>query len=534
MQPAMNSTTSTPLNDSAAVRPPHRQSLDDRRLDLIRIERRVLIGLWANLVLAVAFWLWLAVLPVGPLVFVALLLTAASTALHFVFGPSALSKFSNTAILVFYFSLFVYGSYGQESMHFHFAFTMTVVGLYSDWRPVVFISVLYAVHHLLFVYFEPELIFRHAVQWQGSLFGPWQTFLIHGLAVVIVAIPLAVQVTWSRNQINRLDDSSAALQDQHAALLDVNDATRSASDSINSSLQSLTESTRDSSAAFEEMVSTFHEISRSSEAQSNQVNGVNSSMKEIGTEVEQFGRQVGSTVEQVLKLNEAVTSGLASIESLQERLVKLSELSESFQNAARNLSDQQTQIAEILEAISKISEHTNLLSLNASIEAARAGEQGRGFTIVAEEINRLAEQSSEAVKSIGSIIQAGRAETNAIMSILRQNTSTVESLRSISDQSAQQFDFINTTNKDLTEFAHGTMDLMNKLGENVGTVTGRMDNIAGASQQTASAAEELLAGVNNLSKRLEENSQVLQDIELQASRLNAIAKQSGNAPTAGS
>lgn len=59
-----------------------------------------------------------------------------------------------------------------------------------------------------------------------------------------------------------------------------------------------------------------------------------------------------------------------------------------------------------------------------------------------------------------------------------------------------------------------------------------MDGIAGASQQTASGAEELLAGVNNLSKRLEQNSQVLQDIEQEAMRLSVVAKQSGNEPAA--
>ncbi|MEQ9364719.1 MAG: hypothetical protein RIF32_10765, partial [Leptospirales bacterium] len=172
--------------------------------EMIRTERRVLIGLWANFALALGFWVWLAILPVGALVLIALALTCATTALHFFSGPSTLSKFANTALLVYYFSIFVYGSYGQESMHFHFAFTMTVIGLYSDWRLVAFISILYAVHHAAFVYFEPELIFRHAVQWQGSLFGPWQTFLIHGLAVVIVAIPLAVQVAWSRSKISQL------------------------------------------------------------------------------------------------------------------------------------------------------------------------------------------------------------------------------------------------------------------------------------------------------------------------------------------
>ncbi|MEQ9366972.1 MAG: methyl-accepting chemotaxis protein, partial [Leptospirales bacterium] len=142
---------------------------------------------------------------------------------------------------------------------------------------------------------------------------------------------------------------------------------QSAAESITHSMQSLTESTRDSSAAFEEMVTTFHEISRSSEAQSDQVKGVNSSMKEIGTRVDRFSNHAGETIERVQTLNQSVSAGLESIATLQERLSRLSDLSSTFQDAARNLNEQQSQIEDILATISKISDSTNLLSLNASI-----------------------------------------------------------------------------------------------------------------------------------------------------------------------
>src|SRR5207237_1331175 len=67
----------------------------------------------------------------------------------------------------------------------------------------------------------------------------------------------------------------------------------------------------------------------------------------------------------------------------------------------KRLGESSQEIGEIVQLISDITEQTNVLALNAAIQAASAGEAGRGFTVVAEEVQRLAERSGEATKHIG-------------------------------------------------------------------------------------------------------------------------------------
>ena len=92
------------------------------------------------------------------------------------------------------------------------------------------------------------------------------------------------------------------------------------------------------------------------------------------------------------------------------------------QDDIKNLNEKALQISKIVDLINGISEQTSLLSLNASIEAARAGAAGKGFGVVADEIKHLAEQTSEATKTIRNIVEEIVKETqNAVQEVENAN-----------------------------------------------------------------------------------------------------------------
>src|SRR5690606_36583600 len=91
----------------------------------------------------------------------------------------------------------------------------------------------------------------------------------------------------------------------------------------------------------------------------------------------------------------------------------------------KRLGESSQEISEIVELIADITEQTNILALNAAIQAASAGEAGRGFTVVAEEVQRLAERSSEATKQISAIVRTIQTDTNSAVAAIEKSTEGV-------------------------------------------------------------------------------------------------------------
>ncbi|MGE5423230.1 MAG: methyl-accepting chemotaxis protein, partial [Ignavibacteriales bacterium] len=159
--------------------------------------------------------------------------------------------------------------------------------------------------------------------------------------------------------------------------------------------------------------------------------------------------------------------GLNAMGILQDRSVATNKITVKMAENITTLTQKSTEIGKIIEVITSIAGQTNLLALNAAIEAARAGESGRGFSVVADEIRKLADQSTTAAKDIANLItgmqnEIGR-ETAAIREIdesLQEQTSaindTVQSITTITGSVGSMAKYINTVNDTILTIQQGS------------------------------------------------------------------------------
>jgi methyl-accepting chemotaxis protein len=243
-------------------------------------------------------------------------------------------------------------------------------------------------------------------------------------------------------------------------------------------------------AAAEEISATTEEIAGGSQSQAQAAQTMNELTQDLVRAID----DVAKNAEQVSELSRqtklgAEEGGKAVLDSSMG-MAKLSEKMELLEQDSQK-------IGEIIEVIDEIAEQTNLLALNAAIEAARAGEQGRGFAVVADEVRKLAERSSEATKQIAHIIRG--MQQNTVLSVQAVNEASL-----LSDKTGVLIEGIVTHVNETAQQIMGIAAACEEQSAQSNEVLRSIEAIAAASEESAAAAEETAASSQTLAKLADE------------------------------
>ncbi len=241
---------------------------------------------------------------------------------------------------------------------------------------------------------------------------------------------------------------------------------------------------------------------------------------------EKQSREIQETTQEVLNVAETLTQVSSSAEesaqvamrsltasdkgrlAVQNSISGMNSIREQIQETSKRikrLGENSQEIGEIVELISDITEQTNVLALNAAIQAASAGEAGRGFSVVAEEVQRLAERSGAATKQIGSIVKTIQTDTQDAVAAMEKSTAGVVEGAKLSDAAGQALTEIDSVTKTLAsliqKISHDTQSQAtsaNQVAQNMQEILEINRQTTSGTKQTAHSIQELAEVANDL------------------------------------
>jgi twitching motility protein PilJ len=215
----------------------------------------------------------------------------------------------------------------------------------------------------------------------------------------------------------------------------------------------------------------------------------------------------------------ALSASQAGQQAVQASLHGMNSIRDQIQDTAKRikrLGESSQQIGEIVDLIGDITEQTNVLALNASIQAASAGEAGRGFTVVAEEVQRLAERSGEATKQVAALVRAIQIDTQDAVSAMARSTQGVVEGAKLADTAGLAITDISKLSQELAEII---LDIAK-------TTRGQADQaqtVAQAITQILSLTQKTTSGTRETSQSTEELSVLAQELKKSVARFKVTA-----------
>jgi len=242
------------------------------------------------------------------------------------------------------------------------------------------------------------------------------------------------------------------------------------------------------------------ELSRGAQELSSQVEQVVTAMTEVSQTIMDVAKNASHAAEASKKASDTAAQGKQAVDKSADDMVRIAHIVQETAATIEDLGRSSAQIGEIVAVINGIADQTNLLALNAAIEAARAGEQGRGFAVVADEVRKLAERTSQATKDIADKITGIQAAAASAVEAVKRGSSEVESGVGLAKEASGSLDSI-------VQASSGAMDLVQRIA--VATeeqsaaseqVTQNMENISSITKQSSIYAQQIKSAAEELAK----------------------------------
>ena len=243
---------------------------------------------------------------------------------------------------------------------------------------------------------------------------------------------------------------------------------------------------------------TAEQLAEGSSAQAEQIIDSTAALDEMAVSIQQVSENASlssSVAEQAL---DNAKQGAHAVQNTIQGMQRIRSQVQETAKRIKRLGERSQEISEIVQLIGDIADRTSILALNASIQAARAGEAGRSFAVVAEEVERLAERSTNATKQIASLVNTIQSETNEAVIAMEESTHEVVQGSQVADKAGQALTEIESVSSRLAGLIQSITLAATQQARGSDNLSKAMNEISQVTQHTASGTKQTANDINQL------------------------------------
>lgn len=289
---------------------------------------------------------------------------------------------------------------------------------------------------------------------------------------------------------------------------------------VASSMEELSATSQNTTEAVEEIATAMQEVAESTDEQMEQNRQVAHISTEMSRDLQTVSNEIGHVTEAAVVTTNTARDGFETVQQAVREMEHLQQTSEALGTITTSLAERSSEVGQVIQLITNLSEQTDLLALNASIEAARAGEHGAGFAVVAEEVRQLAEQSNEAGRNVHQLIGDIQSQIESTVQTSQTSQEIVTNNLNLARGAGEAFETIyNEIARVTEEMKRATSSLQTLSGETSRLLdtTEQSEQLSERSshfvQQIAAASEEQYASIHEISGAIDTLTQMATELE---------------------
>jgi methyl-accepting chemotaxis protein len=351
----------------------------------------------------------------------------------------------------------------------------------------------------------------------------------------VLANAFVAMINSLRKAVSEINDSAANLSAASEQLAGAANQAGQATNQISITVQQVAKGTADqatsvnlTASAVDQMGKAIDGVAKGAQEQSKAIARASEVTAQINTAIQQVAGNAAAVTRDSAAATDAARSGTKTVEQTLQGMQSIKNKVGASAEKVAEMGRRSEEIGAIVETIEDIASQTNLLALNAAIEAARAGEHGKGFAVVADEVRKLAERSSQATKEIGGLIRGIQKTVSEAVTAMEEGSREVELGVESAKKSGSALSDILTAAEAVNIQATQAGEAAGQMNASAEELVSAVDSVSAVVEENTAATEEMAANSSEVTRSIEsiasvseENSASIEEVSASAEEMSA-------------